>query len=156
MQTAPVDELIEALLNLEQFRGKNFFFLLDEYENLEDYQQQVVNTYIKHSGELYSFKIGGKELGWRRRTTLQENEQLISPADYARINISESLKGQKFRKFAKSVCNERFSKLRSSETDPIIDVSKIFPGLSEDKEAQLLGIGKIIPEYCGNLVIRRQ
>jgi hypothetical protein len=145
MQTAPVDALMEALLDLDQFRGKNFFFLLDEYENFLDYQQQVVNTYIKHSGQLYSFKIGVKELGWRRRATLQENEQLISPADYVRINISESLKGEKFRRFAKSVCNERFAKLTISQEDPIIDVTKIFPGLPEDQEAEMLGIKRIVP-----------
>jgi hypothetical protein len=136
---------MEALLDLDQFRGKNFFFLLDEYENFLDYQQQVVNTYIKHSGQLYSFKIGVKELGWRRRATLQENEQLISPADYVRINISESLKGEKFRRFAKSVCNERFAKLTISQEDPIIDVTKIFPGLPEDQEAEMLGIKRIVP-----------
>lgn len=145
MQTAPVDALIGALLNLDQFRGKNFFFLLDEYENFEDYQQQVVNTYIKHSGQLYSFKIGVKELGWRRRATLQENEQLISPADYVRINISESLRGEKFKQFAKNVCNERFVRLRNSEADPVIDVTSIFPGLPEGKEAELLGIQEFVP-----------
>jgi len=143
LQAAPVDALMEAILALPQFQGKNFFFLLDEYENFEDYQQQVVNTFIKHSGQLYSFKIGVKELGWRRRTTLQENEQLISPADYVRISISDSLRGDRFKRFARNVCNERFAKLQILEGEVMSDVAKILPALSEDDEAKLLGADKI-------------
>jgi hypothetical protein len=143
LQAAPVDALMEAILELPQFQGRNFFFLLDEYENFEDYQQQVVNTFIKHSGQLYSFKIGVKELGWRRRTTLQENEQLVSPADYVRINISDTLKGDKFKRFARKVCNERFAKLQGLEGEAAIDVENLLPALSDDDEANLLGAEKV-------------
>ena len=66
IQGAPIDALTQAILTLPAFRNKLIFFLLDEYENLEDYQQQVVNTLIKHSGQHYAFKIGIRELGWRR------------------------------------------------------------------------------------------
>ena len=71
--------LIESVKRLDVFADKLFFFLIDEYENLEDYQQQSMNTLIKHSGELYSFKICARELGWRVRTTISGNESLISP-----------------------------------------------------------------------------
>jgi Cdc6-like AAA superfamily ATPase len=60
---APIDELINGVNTLPQFKDKYFFFLLDEYENLLDDQQVVVNTLIKHSGANYSFKIGVRELG---------------------------------------------------------------------------------------------
>jgi len=74
LQGAPIDALCEAIATLPHFHEKDIFILIDEYENLEDYQQQVVNTLIKHSGQLYSFKIGVRELGWRCRTTLNRNE----------------------------------------------------------------------------------
>lgn len=151
MPTAPVDALIGSLAMLPQFKGKNFFFLLDEYENLEDYQQQVVNTYIKHSGELYSFKIGVRELGWRRRTTLQENEQLISPADYVMINIGERLNGKRFRSFARSVCNERFAWLAKALPGTSIEVKDILPGVDENEEANLLGVRRILPNIIRDL-----
>jgi hypothetical protein len=139
LQAAPVDALMEAISELPQFQGRNFFFLLDEYENFGDYQQQVVNTFIKHSGQLYSFKIGVKELGWRRRTTLQENEQLVSPADYVRVSISDSLKGDKFKRFARNVCNERLAKLQIPDGEMVRDVASILPSLSADEEAKLSG-----------------
>src|SRR5688500_6858433 len=70
MQGAPLDALLRNVVQLPQFVGKHFFFLIDEYENLLDYQQQVLNTLIKHSGDVYTFKVAVRELGMRARSTL--------------------------------------------------------------------------------------
>lgn len=136
LQGAPLDELFAHLRQQPHFQGKSFFFLLDEYENLQDYQQQVLNTLVKHSGELYSFKIGVRELGLRVRTTLNENEQLISPADYVRIDIAEAFSGDKFDDFAFQVSNERIRRLLPEGSE--IDTQGLLPGLTEDREAELL------------------
>src|ERR1017187_309726 len=146
MQGAGLDTLLEGLVQNSSFAGKYFYFLLDEYENFEDYQQQVINTLIKHSGALYTFKVGVRELGWRRRTTLNENEQLISPADYVRINIPEYLEGERFADFAKAVCNDRLSKLASSLNTPPLDISSVMKGMSEDEEANALGVGPMVDD----------
>jgi hypothetical protein len=138
LQGAPFEPLFEALAELDSFRGKNFFFLIDEYENFLDYQQQVVNTLIKHSGALYTFKIGVKELGWRRRTTLNENEQLISPADYVRIDVAEHLSASDFATFAQEVCNERITRLVPPRSAP--DIRSMLPALSDEEEAERLGV----------------
>ena len=139
MQGAPLDILFTALKRLPLFQGKHFSFLIDEYENFEDYQQQVLNTLIKHSGQLYTFKIGLKEMGWRRRTTLNVNEQLVSPADYAYISITERLSGQLFQAFALDVCKMRLAQLEREE-DVDLDPRRLLPGLSEEQEAEQLGV----------------
>jgi len=140
IQSGPIDLLLEAVIQHPAFHGKLFFFLLDEYENLEDYQQQVINTLIKHAGQWYSFKVGVKELGWRRRATLNPNEQLISPADYVRINIPDHLSGEKFKAFAKKVCNDRVHQLRYADHPPITDIAWALPGYSDEAEAEALGV----------------
>lgn len=141
LQAAPVDLLCKAIVDIPAFAQKHFFFLLDEYENLLDYQQQVVNTFIKHSGTLYSFKIGVRELGWRCRSTLNDNEQLIHPADYARIDIAEKLQGSVFDEFALAVCRERISRIQvSSDVRLIRDLQVALPGLSDEEEAIRLGV----------------
>ena len=140
MQAAPVDELFYQLRKSTVFSDKRFFFLLDEYENFEDYQQQIVNTLIKHSGDLYSFKVSVRELGWRIRTTLNENEQLVSPSDYVRIHISEALTGDRFEEFAWKVSNERIRRM-SEESEHISDVRDLLETLSEDGEAEILDGG---------------
>jgi len=140
VQGAPIDTLIEAISHLSEFKNKHFFFLLDEYENFLDYQQRVTNTLIKHSGQNYSFKIGVRELGWRQRTTLNITEQLISPADYVRINVAEKLSDEEFKKFALAVCNTRISKVQIEDNKVIKDISKALQHLSEDQEAVKLGV----------------
>jgi hypothetical protein len=132
LQGAPVDVLLKEVAAIDCYKGKMFFFLLDEYENFENYQQQVVNTLIKHPGDSYTFKIGVRELGWRCRSTLNLNELLTSPADYARINIVDKLEGETFKEFAKNVCNHRVSVLG------IDDISSLLPGISVEQEAEIL------------------
>ncbi len=135
----PIDLLCDAFHQSPHYRHKLLFFLIDEYENLADYQQEVFNTLIKHSGPLYTFKVGIRELGLRRRSTLNAHEQLISPADYERIDITERLQGTTFSDFARRVCNDRLRRIVTASA-PSEDVRSTFPGLSEPDEAIALGI----------------
>ena len=137
MQAAPVDALASALLSTPQLRGKQFFFLIDEFENFEDYQQRVLNTVIKHSPNAYTFKVGVKELGWRERATLNPNEQLTSPADYARISIAERLAGARFKPFAEQVLSVRFGDAIKSTGDAM-QFQLLFPKLTDLEEAERL------------------
>ncbi len=139
MQGAPVDVISEAIQKLPHFKDKYFFFLIDEYENFEDYQQRVVNTLIKHSGANYTFKIGVRELGFRQRSTLNPNEQLIDPADYIRVDIVEIL-SPKFNDFASSVCNGRMKKATPNKANEISDIRVLFPEMDAEREAELLGL----------------
>lgn len=139
IQGEPIDDLCEALLTLPQFREKSFFFIVDEYENLLDYQQVILNTLIKHCGEFYTFKVGIKELGWRQRATLNKNEQLVSPADYERIDIGQRLDERTFREFAESVCLIRAQQEETLKS--LNSLEELLPGLDANQEAQKLGVG---------------
>ena len=139
MPGAPIDLMIQHLQRMSHFRDRMFFFILDEYENLEDYQQRVLNTYIKHSGEGYSFKIGVRELGLRQRTTLRKEEQLIDPADYHRIDIVQRL-GSRFSEFAASVIGRRLKPELSNDDPEFPSVKDMFPSLTIHDEARLLGV----------------
>lgn len=141
LQGQPIDELCEALLQLPQFKDKSFFFIIDEFENFLDYQQVIINTLIKHCGAYYTFKIGVKELGWRKRATLNPNEQLQSPADYERIDIAERLDADNFKKFATDVCLIRARKIPRLYN--ITDLSEVFKSLEAKEEANKLGVKNI-------------
>ena len=138
LQGQAIDDLCQAVLDLPQFTGKNLFFIVDEFENLLDYQQVVLNTLIKHCGSHYTFKIGVRDLGWRKRSTLNDNEQLISPADYERIDIEQRLEGEQFVNFAAEVCNLRAQVSRDFPSG--LDIVRILPALSSEEEADLLGV----------------
>jgi len=149
LQGQPVDDLCSAALASSDFAGKSFFFIVDEFENLLDYQQEVLNTLIKHCGPYYTFKIGVRNLGWRRRSTLNSNEQLISPADYERIDIEQRLEGDQFSKFATEVCNLRAQAVPDFPSG--IDMARILPPLPLDEEAELLGISAHAERILGSV-----
>jgi hypothetical protein len=139
---APVEELLSAAMSSRPMEGRQFFFLLDEYENLRPRQQQVLNTLIKHAGESYTFKVGVKQLGWRTKTTLNEHEQLQAPADYAAIDIDEQLrKPGVFERFGQRVCQDRLDAVaRETNSATCLSLEKLLPKLTEDNEADLLGV----------------
>jgi hypothetical protein len=140
MQGAPLALVVDELAAHPTFSDKPFFVIVDEYENLLDEQQRVVNTLLKHSSSHLSYKIGVKELGFRQRTTLNEHEQLRSPADYVRIVIEDKLGGV-FPQFAANVCDERISRLKGPGAEfALKSVRALFVPLTEDAEARLLGV----------------
>ncbi len=152
LQQSPVELLCSYLRELPPFSDKYIFFLLDEYENLLEYQQRVVNTFIKHSNTSYFFKIGVRELGWACRSTLRTNEQLISPADYALVPIAERLQGESFSKFARAVCETRLDRVRSEDGNQLPTLlDSALPSLPAEEEAKLLGVSehqsRILEEY---------
>lgn len=140
LQGAPLDVLIGGLKAFPHFRDKSFFFIIDEYENLLDDQQVVVNTLIKHASGDYTFKIGVRELGWRRRNTLSDTEELTSPADYVRVDIAERLKSAEFKDFARQVCDSRLKTKLGASFKSIVD---LFPTASPDDEAAYLGAASV-------------
>lgn len=138
LQGAPIKLLAEAMSEQPAFRGKRFFVLLDEYENFLEYQQRVVNTLIKHGAQNLTYKIAIRELGWKSRTTLNPDEQLLSPADYVRVYIGEKLEGAVFKAFALRVCNDRVRRLNIPGIGQDSSIEDLLPALSEDEEATLL------------------
>ena len=137
---APIDQLIGALRKLPEFEGKVFFFLIDEYENYLPYQQRVVNTLVKHAGNAYTFKVGVRQLGWKIRSTLNAEEQLMYPADYALIDVEDRLEDDYFKTFATEVCQSRLNLLARKLCADAIAVRDLLPSLSEETEADLLGV----------------
>ena len=142
-QGVPIDVLCDMVGCLPGFEHKQFYFLIDEYESLSPLQQRVFNTLIKNCGARYSFKIGVRELGWRVHETLNPSEILESPADYARIDISERLDGDRFSKFALEVCNNRLSQLPTSFSVPE-SITNLFPGISDDDEATYWDVESLV------------
>jgi hypothetical protein len=138
----PVKIVTEQALKLHQFQDKKFYLLIDEYENLLDEQQQIVNTLLKHTPESYTIKIGVREMGWRVRYTLNEQELLNDPADYVMFNIVDEFTGDnsdKFVSFASEVCQLRVKELLEGETDDF-KIEDALTNLTNEDEAIKLGV----------------
>lgn len=138
----PIKIFVEQALNLQQLRGKMFYLLIDEYENLLDCQQQTINTILKHVPESYTLKIGVRELGWRIKYTQNREELLNDPADYSLINITEQFTKNEndFATFAIEVFNLRITELFESEDVKGFSIEKALPGMSIEDESELLKV----------------
>lgn len=147
----PIKLITEHSLLLQQFNNKIFYILLDEYENFENNQQQLLNTLLKHNTEHYTFKIGVRELGWRVKHTLNNQELLHDPADYVLINIEQKLtEGDYFDEFAKNVCQPRLEQLFIEEnSDFEYSIESSLSSISMEEEAIELGVesSDLLKEY---------
>ena len=146
---SPITQFLGQLNKVPGHENTAFYIILDEYENLLDYQQKVVNTLIKHSGDNCYFKIGVRELGWRVRVTLNDNEALSSPADYELIHIEKRL-DQNFEEFARTVCESRLQDKQVLENQHL-SLDRLLPSLSTIKEAEKLGVHRRVEELRQNI-----
>lgn len=137
----PIDIFCSLILEKCGIKGKNIFFILDEFENLLDYQQECVNNLIKHCGEFYSFKIGVKNLGWRNKATSTHGGLLHSPADYENLDIARRLSGSSFSQFSEKVCNIRAN---SGILDKNFDITVQFGNFTSEKIAYFISTRGLI------------
>lgn len=138
----PIKIVTEQIQRLRQFREKTFYLLIDEYENLLDSQQQIVNTLLKHVPQSYTIKIGVREMGWRVKHTMNLQESVIDPADYVLFNIVDEFTdetSEKFETFARDVCQLRIKDLLG-EDGVDFEIEHALAGLPYEEEAIRLGV----------------
>lgn len=132
----PLEFLFGALKGTGVTREHPFMFCLDEYENLEPYQQRILNTLIKQVGESpYTFKIGVRNTVAIDPSTLVQDQPLQDPADFTKVDIITDLKDESFEEFAATVVNQRLSLVDSASLQP----GDLLPAISFEEEAVLLG-----------------
>ncbi|GIG55338.1 ORC-CDC6 family AAA ATPase [Demequina activiva] len=130
----PLDELAAEVSALKPGGELPVYFLVDEFENLLNYQQRVINTLVKHSGDAaYTFKIGVKETGHREVGTLGNGQAISEPADFASVDIAQSLRGDAFEEFARNICQLRLNRVFDGAEAP--EIRALLPGLTVDEEA---------------------
>lgn len=156
---APTRRLVKLLRSAEELKDITFYFLLDEYENLKDYQQATLNTFIKQADIELTFKIGIRELGLKTRHTLNDQEQLVDPADYVLIDITNGLNEKEFEKFSRQVIEHRFDEIRSKIPSIPLTVPELFEELSEEEEAVKLGaepIARVVVEKLSKMASKAE
>ena len=132
---APIRTFISVLDSAGLLEERTVFCCIDEYENLLDDQQGLINTYIKHSEPPLSYKIGVRKNGLRNRRTIDSSELLVTPDDYQEIDIAS----EGFEYFARAVANLRLNRAREEGVSVPRELREFLTDLSFDEEASLLG-----------------
>ena len=139
MAESPIRTFVDALDDCGLTDGRTIFCCIDEYENLLDYQQAILNTYIKHAAPPLSYKIGVRKNGLRNRQTLDGQDLLKTPDDYYEIEIAD----EGFEYFAKQVASVRLKAAQESGVPVPDKLSDFLEGLSFSEEAELLGAKRV-------------
>lgn len=147
MAESPLRTFASAIGESGLLGDRVIFCCIDEYENLLDYQQAVLNTYIKHAEPPLSYKVGVRKNGIRNRCTLDNEDLLRTPDDYKEIEISE----EGFEYFAKAVAETRLVFAKNQGLDVPISLRDFLEELSFQKEAELLGAERIAKSVLDEL-----
>gem|GEM_PF-3530767 len=122
---------------IPELKGKKILILLDEYENLLEQQQRVINTLIKHIRGPVTFRVGTRIKGFKTMDTLNEGEYLLVDADYREILFEDVLlaKGAEYRNLLKNIANKRLESNPEFLKHGLTDIEKIFGELTPLEEA---------------------
>lgn len=146
MPEASLRHFVEALSKAGNLGAKQVFCCIDEYENLSESQQGILNTYLKHSEPPLSYKIGIRRGGLKTRNTSDSLDQISTPDDYAEIDI----RTESFSKFALEVLEHRLARARENGIRVGV-ATEFLPDMSFEAEALALGCERIAEEVLKEL-----
>lgn len=148
--------LIEALLNdlkdkIPFINKSRFNIYIDEYENLIEYQQKIVNTWVKHSENPIIFHLAMKRNAFKTKETLS-SESLSNIHDYRIHDLEEGFHNKKeFRVFAAEIILYRLHSQGSLKgidfnSNLLIEPNNYFLRKNEDYQSKVLSaINDIFP-----------
>jgi len=121
----PGVKFLKRLLNvireqLAELSNTSFYVYIDEYENLSIYQQEMVNTWLKHSEPPLIFNLAMKRNGFKTRNTAG-GEALSDIHDYREIDLEEFDRKQ-FEVFAAEVLLSRIDVAGGHDLDIDVDI----------------------------------
>ena len=131
---SPIRTIAQLVSSIDTF-GRPLLCCIDEYENLLEYQQAAINTYIKHSEIPLSYKVGMKFDGLKTSNTLTEGDPLRTPADYREIDIATSVE----EAFFEQILERRMHLARQAGIGIPQSVDEFLIPLSRLEEADELG-----------------
>ena len=115
--------LQEARRQLPVLTASRFFVYIDEYENLREYQQRHINTYLKHSEPPLIFNIATKRNGIKTRKTVGD-ESITDIADYRTHDLDEYARRYSFQLYAAEILFLRFATMANVHPLPV-DVDRL-------------------------------
>lgn len=91
------------------FERDNIMFkiFIDEYETLQEYQQKIINTLIKHSSLPVIFNIGLRPKGMKTLQTVSDTETIEAPHDYEYLPLG--FNEERYPQIIKDICRIRIA-----------------------------------------------
>ncbi len=90
------------------FNNFQILYLIDEYENLEEYHQKYFNTLIRERESPATFRVGVRLYGVRTFETYSANESIKEGSEYELFDIDSFLRSSnRYSKYMEDICYKR-------------------------------------------------
>lgn len=134
-------DLLRAIRNYD-FSEKIIFYLVDEFEGLNDWQQRSILSFVKYSDDKHTFKICMRPDGLKSAETIG-GEFISETDDIKSIDLNEKILNGKdgYYQYALDVCKKRielFCNKNNFDINNILNFEDIFEELNFEHEMEII------------------
>lgn len=134
-------DLLRAIRNYN-FSEKIIFYLVDEFEGLNDWQQRSILSFVKYSDDKHTFKICMRPDGLKSAETIG-GEFISETDDIKSIDLNEKILNGKdgYYQYALDVCKKRielFCNKNNFDINNILNFEDIFEELNFEQEMEII------------------
>ncbi|MEC4084642.1 ORC-CDC6 family AAA ATPase [Myroides odoratimimus] len=108
-----LNTIAASILEHKDLKNKSIHVFIDEFENMLEYQQRIINTLVKHPNPVI-FDIGMRSEGLKTAATLASSEIISAPHDFNRFNFEE-FSEQEYEELICEICKKRLQKVISKD-----------------------------------------
>ncbi|MCZ4280392.1 hypothetical protein O4H49_06365 [Kiloniella laminariae] len=140
--------LLEELRSVDFFKNSHFMIMIDDAQNLNSYQQRILNSWISYRNQtVFSFKIGCAKSEYTDYSTMS-SAPILEGHDYIVLDMEQPFQNRTsdFGQFAREVVSKRLAKVGlNNENNSLIE--NFFPESIPVKSAIQACTEKIIEEF---------
>ncbi len=131
-----IPRVIQA--NVPSLNEIQFLYLIDEFENLSEYQQMYVNTLVREKQAPTSFVVGSRTYGFRTRATYASSEENKEGSEF-HLNYLDRIylqNNDKYETFCRNLIGRRVAEAGYSVTnDEALNLDNCFFTYEQDRLA---------------------
>ena len=97
----------------EALSAVRFVYLIDELENLAEYQQRIINSFVRDRELPATFRIGARLYGIKTLETFSSGEENLPDSEFVRVVLDGEMRraSKKYDAFARRVLSKRLSEV---------------------------------------------
>lgn len=101
------------------FKKRHILYLIDEYENFSEQQQQVMMTLLREKPTSCTIRIGTRPYGIRTKFTIGKIEENREGSEYEKLRLDEKLReAENYKTYLKDICEKRLTAAGLSLINP--------------------------------------
>lgn len=137
------------------FKDRHILYLIDEYENFSESQQQLIQSLLREKPTACTVRIGTRPYGIRTYYTLGKVEENISGSEFEELRLDDWIRNSEdYKDYIKRICVSRLkgSNLSIKDSDKLEElIEEITPTDIEQQASKRKSYGNLFVNLRKNL-----